>query len=861
MRNKLISVLTALVLVLSFSLIPAIPVMANGTTYYVATTGSDETGNGSETNPWATIQHAVDECVGGDTINVGAGIYREHISIDKSNLKLIGENKETTIIDATQDPAWTYPKPGIVIGENYPPGGTVSGVTVSGFSIRDAALKEGGTYWDKDTTGPGMQALAGILIYNSSNNTIENNILDNNHWQVFVCAEWPTAGYTECKDNRIASNILRNSKQDGIYLYSDGGVFVQDTEIIDNEINHAYGETASGIEFWGWPEGGDTPTISGTLINGNLISGCTYGVRIREDVSDVAGTSINLNDFADNSIQVLDATETLNIQQVLDANTFDRAVTVDHPGASLLHTIWSSIQDGVDAALAGDTISVAAGTYDEQLTIGKNLMVTGAGAGNSIVQPTGATANIGDVTITSAGGGTVVRGFTFDFNGTDGTRTGQGIWVSVPNVQIRNNTFLLGKGVGNGSLANHVSPGFGVLTTGGDVAGLLIDGNSFVGISTATPTSEGSLGVWLSVSGNSTSPLTVSNNAFSGPLYAGVEVVASYVRVVSNNLTGPSNVLGTYGIGGSGTLTNITVERNSIKTFGTAVDFRSGAITATITNNTLSNNGEGVYASGTPALTVNFNNITGNTAGVINDSLVRGVDATNNWWGNASGPVWAGMDYDIAYGDTVSDYVDYQPWLLAEVVPDVMPTTYNFTLALKDGWTLASTDKEVTTGTAWVGTDVLADTATILAYKYTAGTGYAQVTLATQLTSVDAYYIKTDGGGGIGIKYSTAQPGVVTKTLGEGWNIVSSAVINNAGAVLSPLRYVQIGNQQGVGLTTVSSQGSYNQFTDSFYVATFGDQSWVPGSLPPALTSITLNPYDGYWVYMNAAKIFGVIPD
>ena len=42
------------------------------------------------------------------------------------------------------------------------------------------------------------------------------------------------------------------------------------------------------------------------------------------------------------------------------------------------------------------------------------------------------------------------------------------------------------------------------------------------------------------------------------------------------------------------------------------------------------------------------------------------VDATNNWWGDASGPSGKGF----GTGDAVSDYVDYSPWTGFEPLSD-----------------------------------------------------------------------------------------------------------------------------------------------------------------------------------------------
>jgi len=341
------------------------------------------------------IQDAIDAASSSDTINVAAGTYTEHITIVKSDLNLVGADKETTIIDATQDPSWPVAKPGILIGE-YPLVDGVSGVTVSGFTIRDAAMQEGGVPYKGEPYGVGPGGLAGIQIYGSSDNNIEDNILINNYWQIWLVAEWPSAGYTECKNNRIANNIIMDSENDGVYLYSDGGVFIEDTEIINNEISNAYGTGASGVEFWGWPGGGPYPTIINTVINGNNIHDCTYGVRIREDVSNIAGTSINDNEFQDNTVQVLDEADVLDIQQVLDTNTFDRAVVIDRPEESLLHTIWSKIQDAIDNAQSGDTIEVYDGIYVQSgdLTIDKQVTILGASDSKPTIQFDGKCDNV-----------------------------------------------------------------------------------------------------------------------------------------------------------------------------------------------------------------------------------------------------------------------------------------------------------------------------------------------------------------------------------------------------------------------------------------------------------------------------------
>jgi len=61
---------------------------------------------------------------------------------------------------------------------------------------------------------------------------------------------------------------------------------------------------------------------------------------------------------------------------------------------------------------------------------------------------------------------------------------------------------------------------------------------------------------------------------------------------------------------------------------------------------------------------IQFNNIVGNSSyGVSNVNPTENVSAENNWWGDANGPGGAGP----GNGDNVTSWVDYDPWLGAEV--------------------------------------------------------------------------------------------------------------------------------------------------------------------------------------------------
>ncbi|MGY8783696.1 MAG: tandem-95 repeat protein, partial [Fidelibacterota bacterium] len=71
-------------------------------TYHISINGSDNN-NGSEEAPYATIQYGINESSNGDTVKVSEGTYIENINFNGKNIVLIGDSKETTIIDGGQN--------------------------------------------------------------------------------------------------------------------------------------------------------------------------------------------------------------------------------------------------------------------------------------------------------------------------------------------------------------------------------------------------------------------------------------------------------------------------------------------------------------------------------------------------------------------------------------------------------------------------------------------------------------------------------------------------------------------------------------------------------------------------------------
>jgi hypothetical protein len=77
------------------------------------------------------------------------------------------------------------------------------------------------------------------------------------------------------------------------------------------------------------------------------------------------------------------------------------------------------------------------------------------------------------------------------------------------------------------------------------------------------------------------------------------------------------------------------------------------------------NIGDGIYSGYYSSPVINYNNIVDNVGfGVRNDDPTKLVVAENNWWGDATGPYHPTTNPG-GMGDSVSDYVDYDPWMTA----------------------------------------------------------------------------------------------------------------------------------------------------------------------------------------------------
>ena len=284
---------------------------------------------------------------------------------------------------------------------------------------------------------------------------------------------------------------------------------------------------------------------------------------------------------------------------------------------------YSTIQAAVNASSPGDTILVGAGTYNETVTVGKNLSLIGAGSSNSIIDGRGLGPG---VNITGAGGVTV-SGFTI--RNADIVSSGVIVAfsddVTITDNIIRassqsNGTYIVGSNAVTVQNNNITANVWGIAVQGG--FGNTIRANNVTGNSVG-------IGVFSS-QGNK-----ITDNQLR-KAQKGLEFnYASTSNVVARNIISNN----TFGLWVQSSSQNLVTENN--------IDFNNQGASPI-----------GVYLRGTSGNTIYHNNIRNNTIQMFGASA---GDMTGNTWNdgtaNRRGNFWsdyAGIDNDTdGVGDTM----------------------------------------------------------------------------------------------------------------------------------------------------------------------------------------------------------------
>ena len=355
---------------------------------------------------------------------------------------------------------------------------------------------------------------------------------------------------------------------------------------------------------------------------------------------------------------------------VINVDVNDPSCVFGSGQADPYSVVYCSIQDAIDDASSGDVINVAAGTYIEAVKVDKSITLQGLDG--AIIRPDNTTptwdknrrcgvyiAAVDNVTIDG-----------FEIDGTGGT-VHLGIFPSNSNNTVVKNNVIHDITNEIGSPGNDKA-GLGILFFGW---GQGID-NAVIENNTVYHT--GRMGIIVCAMNAVTYKWELCNN----------NVIRN--NVVHDAWQGPTEDYGgAIQINGA---MNSSIEGNTIFDTGKPTDYWlytgihicGSAASSTpnrIEGNDIFDNYIGIvirsddsgvnFGTNVPgAPEVHCNNIYNSTfLGMLNRSWRPGyeVDGTCNWWGHASGP-YHPTGNPSGMGDRVSNYVDYNPWLMAPTI-------------------------------------------------------------------------------------------------------------------------------------------------------------------------------------------------
>ncbi|MBK9460327.1 MAG: right-handed parallel beta-helix repeat-containing protein [Sphingobacteriales bacterium] len=226
----------------------------SASTYYVATNGNDNSGNGSVGNPYKTLQHALEVAVDNDIIELRGGNYTSNeIRINQNNLTIRSYQGEWAIITAptnVEDATsciW-YHEPEIV-------GGTLERLEIVGGYYYGIKFESN---WDWDNTVP-MAQRRGV-----SNVTIRNCKIHNTGRdciKLAPAADNITIEGCEIYNSGIGPVNVADQNAEGIDCVNGDNLTVRNCYI-----HHTF---STGI----YSKGG----AINTLIENNLVSNCGEG--------------------------------------------------------------------------------------------------------------------------------------------------------------------------------------------------------------------------------------------------------------------------------------------------------------------------------------------------------------------------------------------------------------------------------------------------------------------------------------------------------------------------------------------------------------------------------------------------------
>ncbi|HUU46555.1 MAG TPA: right-handed parallel beta-helix repeat-containing protein [Acidobacteriota bacterium] len=461
----------------------------------------------------STIQAGIDVALAGDTVLVGPGTYNEALSFGGRDIVLLssgGADATTVTGVGLSDPMISFT------------GGETRAAIVSGFTFTDGSRP--GELGGAVLCAPGSPTIVGNTFadnYAASGGAIEitdgDPLIDSNLFAGNSCAVNGGAINVYGAAATITRNTFRDNSSaqycGGVYSNSSftvakynlfvgnhcpwkGGAYIATSASQDSVINNTFYGNRSD-------EGSGVLTIwySTSTVALNNILAFNHGPAIMQgnsdyyevdyndlygnDGGDYDGLSAGAHDISadpwycdrQNGDYALDDDSPCLGAGYAGADIGAYGVGCTEPAAHIPHTIrvpedQPTIQAGIDVALAGDTVLVGPGTYNEALSFGGRDILLLSSGGADVTTVTGAGLSAPMMSFTGGESrAAVVSGFTF----TGGDRPGElggAVFCALGSPTIVGNTFA----------DNYATSGGAIVVTGGNP---LIDANLFAGNSCA----------------------------------------------------------------------------------------------------------------------------------------------------------------------------------------------------------------------------------------------------------------------------------------------------------------------------------------------------------------------------------------
>jgi hypothetical protein len=587
-------------------------------------------GTGSSDDPYCDIQVAIDHVGDDGLVFVAEGTYEEDLEIPYNGLTLAPNSAPEIIgsITITGDDV-TVDGMRVVTTDDVPRGVAIlveeaDGVTLTNNEVEGVSPEAG-------FTQP-----AQVALLDATNAHLEGNVVEG------------------VDDGRDANGVLFSGDVADAVVHSNEitgagggalGLMVSDADSVSVEGN-VLAESSDGLWVW-HSDGADIDNLD--VIGNTIAENDEVGVKLVAG-STIGAATLSGNEFAGNDVQVLDAAEQLgDLDEVVEANTFDRAVTATPVSGE--PAIWSSIQDGIDAADANDaTVTAYEGTYEEDMDVQSTSGLTLLGAQSGVSAGVGgdrtAASTEGETIVDGEirfGGGTptvsdlTIDGFRLENTGlvNNGARVNGDLVLENLVVESAQTYFLISVGTGAGHnmhLADSTITG----ERGFSVDNALID--SAIITNNVFHTNAASL---VSASAQD-GVVDVDGNEFNGP--RGINILTNNNTVANNTFNvddgATSRGLDVYEVTGN----DITDNTFNLGAEATAILVREGAREEADLENTIEHN--------------QFNGTTDERG--VHNQTEKSVDATANWWGDASGPSGEGE----GTGTAVSADVTFVPWCI-----------------------------------------------------------------------------------------------------------------------------------------------------------------------------------------------------